>query len=81
MDSLQIILMVLALVAIWAVVECALVMRRARGAVDHLDKTVDELSDTIEEARPVITKLDGVVDDLAPAAKQVERCLSRSRWQ
>lgn len=31
MDSLQIILMVLALVAIWAVVECALVMRRARA--------------------------------------------------
>ena len=76
MDPLHIILIVLALLAIWAVIELALTLRRTRGAVDHLDKTVGELSDTIEEARPVIAKLDGAIDDVAPAMKQVEPLLT-----
>lgn len=78
MEPIQIALVVLAIVGVWAVVELALTLRRARGVVSELDKTVDELNSTLEEARPVVAKLDGAIDDLQPALTQVEPLLKQA---
>ena len=53
---MQIALIVLIVAGVWAVVELALVLRRTRGTVDTLDKTVGKLNDTIDDVRPVINK-------------------------
>lgn len=78
MDAMQIVLVILALCGAWAVIELALVLRRARGMVDSLDKTVERVNDTIEEARPIVAKLDGVVDELQPAVAQLEPLLKQT---
>lgn len=78
MDPMKIALIVLAAAGVWAVVELALVLRRARGVVDSLDKTVEQVNSTIEEARPVVAKLDGVVDELQPAVAQIEPLLKQA---
>lgn len=78
MEPLQIILIIVGLAGAWALIELALVLRRARGTVDTLDKTVTELNGTLEEARPVVAKLDGVVDELQPAISQVEPLLKQA---
>ena len=78
MDPIQIALIVLIVAGVWAVVELALVLRRTRGTVDTLDKTVGKLNDTIDDVRPVINKLDETVENLQPAIQQVEPLLQRS---
>lgn len=78
MEPMQIVLVVLALVGVWAVAELALTLRRARDVVASLDKTVEQVNSTIEEARPVVAKLDGVVDELQPAVAQVEPLLKQA---
>lgn len=78
MDPMQIVLIILAIAGVWAVVELALVLRRTRGVVDSLDKTVEQVTNTIEEARPVVAKLDGVVDELQPAVAQIEPLLKQA---
>lgn len=78
MDFMQVVLIALVLVGIWAVAEIAMTVRRARQSVDTLDKTVGEVNDAIAEARPVISKLDGVLDDLGPALSQVEPLLKQA---
>ncbi len=82
MDPLQIILIVLAAVAVWAVVELALSLRRARSTMDGVDKVVAEASDavgeineTLAEAKPVIAKLDDTLEELQPAIQRVEPLL------
>ncbi len=72
MEPLQIALIVLVIVAVWAVVEIALTARRARTAASSLDRTVDELNEAIAETKPVIAKLDGALDDLQPAIARME---------
>lgn len=78
MEPMQIVLVVLALVGVWAVAELALTLRRTRDVVASLDKTVEQVNSTIEEARPVVAKLDGVVDELQPAVAQVEPLLKQA---
>lgn len=78
MDLMQIALIVLIAAGVWAVIELALVLRRARGVVGGVDQTVRELNNTIEEARPVVAKLDGIVDELQPAAAQIEPLLKEA---
>lgn len=75
MEPLQIILIVLAVAGIWALVELAVSLRRARTTMGSLDKTVDELNETIAEAKPVISKLDGALDELQPALTRVDPLL------
>lgn len=91
MEPLQIVLIVLAVVGIWAVVELALVLRRARSTVDTLDRTVSSVNETIEvakpviahldetltETKPVIEKLDAALEDVQPAFSQVEPLLKQ----
>lgn len=77
MDPLQIALIVLAVAGVWAVVELALTLRRARSSVDALDRTLESVNATVAEARPVIAKLDGAIDDIQPALGQVEPLLKQ----
>lgn len=77
MDPLQIALIVLAVASVWAVVELALTLRRARSSVDALDRTLESVNATVAEARPVIAKLDGAIDDIQPALGQVEPLLKQ----
>ena len=77
MDPLQIALIVLAIAGVWAVVELALTLRRARSSVDALDRTLESVNATVAEARPVIAKLDGAIDDIQPALGQVEPLLKQ----
>ncbi|OFK24836.1 hypothetical protein HMPREF2826_06360 [Olsenella sp. HMSC062G07] len=69
MDLLQLGLIVLVVAGIWALVELALTIRKARGTVEVLGRSAN---DTIEQVQPVIAKLDGTMDDLQPAIKQVD---------
>ena len=44
MEPMQIVLVVLALVGVWAVAELALTLRRTRDVVASLDKTVEQVN-------------------------------------
>ena len=78
MSPIQIALLVLAIAGVWAIVELALTLRKTRNVVDSLDKTVNDLNNTIAEAQPV-AKLDGAVDELTPALAQMEPLLKSSK--
>ena len=75
MDPLHILLALLVIAGIWALIELALTIRRARTTVDSLDKTMGEVNDMLAETRPVVAKLDGAIDELQPALTQVEPLL------
>lgn len=79
MSPIQIALLVLAIAGVWAIVELALTLRKTRTVVDSLDKTVNDLNNTIAEAQPVVAKLDGAVDELTPALGQMEPLLKSSK--
>ncbi len=79
MSPIQIALLVLAIAGVWAIVELALTLRKTRTVVDSLDKTVNDLNNTIAEAQPVVAKLDGAVDELTPALAQMEPLLKSSK--
>lgn len=81
MSPIQIALLLLAVAGVWAIAELALTLRKTRNVVDSLDKTVNDLNNTIAEAQPVVAKLDGAVDELTPALARWSRCLSRARRQ
>lgn len=75
MDPMTIALIVLVIAGIWAVVELALTFRQTRKSVSEL---TDSVNDTIGEVRPAIAKLDGAIDELGPAAKQVTPILEKA---
>lgn len=75
MEPMTIALIVLVVVAVWAAVELALTLRRARKSVEEV---TESLNDTIGEVRPVIAKLDGAADELVPASKQLEPILKKA---
>lgn len=68
MEPLKILLIGLVIVAIWAVAEMAILIRKARASVDEITHSATE---AIDQATPIIAKLDGVVDELQPALKEV----------
>ncbi|MFQ7393370.1 MAG: hypothetical protein ACLRM9_09135 [Collinsella aerofaciens] len=59
MSPIQIALLLLAVAGVWAIAELALTLRKTRNVVDSLDKTVNDLNNTIAEAQPVVAKLTG----------------------
>lgn len=75
MQPLTIVLVILVVVAIWAVVELALTIRKARSSVEEIARTAN---DTIEQVQPIIDKVDGMVDDLQPAVKDVQPLLDKA---
>ena len=75
MDFLQIVLIVLACVGVWAVVELALVIRKANKVIGELSVS---LNDTIDQCQPIITKVDVMMDDLDPGIKQVPELIDNA---
>lgn len=67
MDYMTIALIVLVVVAVWAVVELALTLRSARKNVEEVAASANEV---IAQAQPIVAKVDGMVDELEPAVKQ-----------
>ena len=72
---LSIALVVLVLVGVWAAVEIALTMRSARRDVNALTTSAREV---VEQAQPVVAKLDGIMDELEPAAKRAVPLLEKT---
>lgn len=75
MDFLDIVLIVLVVIGIWAVVEVALTMRSARRNIDRLTTSASEV---IDQAQPIVAKLDGIVDELEPASKEALPLLKKA---
>lgn len=67
MDYMTIALIVLVVVAVWAVVELALTLRSARKNVEEVAASANEV---IAQTQPIVAKIDGMVDELEPAVKQ-----------
>jgi ABC-type transporter Mla subunit MlaD len=76
LGPLDIALIVLVIAGVWAVVEIALTLRKTRKAVDDLSKQATEAMDNLQ---PSITKLDGVMDELGPASKELEPLLKKAQ--
>jgi uncharacterized protein YoxC len=76
MDPLHIALIVLVVVAVWAVVELALTFKKTRASLEEVTRSANE---TIEQLQPVISKMDGVVDDLQPSVKQVPELVGKAQ--
>lgn len=72
---LNIFLLVLVAVAVWAIVELALTIRKARTVVDELAQNVNE---TIDQCQPIIAKADGLMDDIQPSVKELEPILKKT---
>ena len=75
MNYLDIALIVLALVGIWAVIEVALTVRGARTSIDEVASTANEV---IAQTQPIVAKLDGMVDELQPAVKDVPALMEKA---
>lgn len=75
MSPLAIALVVLVVAGVWALVELAVWLRGTRRAVTELSDTLNE---TIAEIKPVVQKLDGVADELVPAAKELTPLIERT---
>lgn len=75
MSVLDVVLIVLALVGVWAIVELALTLRRTRSS---LVEVVDSTNATIEQVQPIISKLDGMMDELEPAIKKIDPLLDNA---
>ncbi len=81
-DILHIALVVLAVAGIWAIVELALMIRKARSTVDNLGKEVGQITTnanaTLEQVQPMMDKVDGMLTDLEPAIEQVQPLMEKA---
>lgn len=68
LEPLDFMLIVLCIAAVWAIFELAMTLRKARTAIDEISHSATE---AIDQATPIIAKLDGVVDDLQPTLQEV----------
>lgn len=82
MEPLEIVLIVLAVAAIWAAIELALTLRRARGTVTAVDRTLDDvrpvidhIDATVGSAEPLVKKLETTVDEIKPVIDRVNDTL------
>ncbi len=75
MDPLKVLLLVLVAAGVWAVVELALTIRKARSSVEEITRSANE---TIEQVQPIIAKADGVMDEIQPAIKRVDPLVERA---
>lgn len=75
MSPMEIALIVLVIAGIWAAIELALTLRSSRKSLAELTNTVN---DTVAEVKPVVQKLDGVVDELQQSSKQLEPLLEKT---
>lgn len=75
MEPLEIALLVLVVVGVWALVELALTIRKTRNQVEDLSGSV---TDTLAEIKPVVQKLDGVADELEASSKQLDPLMEKA---
>ena len=82
MNILRIVLELLIVAGIWAIIELALTIRKARSSVDDLTKQVGDIAtnanETIEQIQPIITKVDGMVTDLEPTIEQIQPLVEKA---
>ena len=74
MEPLTIVLILLAIAGIWAVAELALTLRKARTTLDEVSHSATE---AIDQATPIIAKVDGVMDDLQPTLREVPTLMDK----
>lgn len=74
MNYIDIVLILLVIAGIWAVVEIALTVRSARKSIEEVTVSANQ---TIEQAQPIIAKLDGMMDDLDPTIKQIPALMEK----
>ena len=79
MDPLQIALIVLALVAIWAVIEVALTVRRSRGTLDEVDRAVGRMDKTMDGVDDVVVELKQVAADAQPVLRHLDEAIVEAR--
>ncbi|WP_028264092.1 DUF948 domain-containing protein [Atopobium fossor] len=75
MSPMEIALIVLVVAGIWAVIELAVTLRSSRKSMSELTNTVN---DAVAEVKPVVQKLDGVIDELQQSSKQLEPLLEKT---
>lgn len=75
MNPIQIGLIVLIIVAIWAVIELALLFKNSRKKIDEVAQSAQ---DTIDEVKPILSKVDGIVDGVEPAAKELPGLMEKA---
>lgn len=82
MDVLTVILIILAIVGVWCLVEVALTVRKARSGVEGAMKAVDELAadakETIAQARPLIDNVNQAVTEARPVIAHVDEVVSKA---
>lgn len=82
MNIITILLGVLIAAGVWALVELAVTVRRARPAVDSVQKTVEELNATVTDVaaqvKPVIAHVDEVVTNAQPAVSTASPLLEQT---
>ena len=64
-----------AAVAIWAIVEAALLVRKARGGIDKL---MDKAETTLTEVDGILESATTTIDDLQPTIKQLPSLLGKT---
>ena len=70
-----VLIFLLILAGIWAVTELALTLRKTRSTIDELAHSATE---AIDQATPVIAKLDGLMDELEPAVKEATPVMDKT---
>lgn len=85
MDStiLTVVLILLAVAAVWLVVEVALTVRRVRPAIDAAQRTIDavqsDVSQVVAEARPVLKSVDETLTQARPVIAHVDELVSQAK--
>lgn len=82
MDVLQIALIVLAIVGIWAVTELTLTIRKTRSTIEDLGSQISTITEganaALDQLQPTIVKIDDMVTELEPAVQEVQPLLEKA---
>ena len=86
MEPLQIVLIVLAVAGVWAVVELAITLRRARTTVSTVNKTlesvqpvIEKIDSTVASAQPLIARLDETVASTQPIIQRLDETVASAQ--
>ncbi len=75
-ELIPIFLIVLVVVAVWAVVELALTFRRARSTVENANEAVDTAKELLADVRstlePTLARIDPMMEQIQPAAARID---------
>lgn len=81
LEPTTIFIIVLVAAGIWAVIELALTIRKARASLTEtlggVNKVITTANEAIEQAQPIIGKIDGTMDDIEPSIKEIYPLIER----